>query len=93
LFRNLKTKKIKHEEFFGITTSFVKKLQLQNLSHIVYSSFLFLTLYKQRGVFIQFHIKKFVHMGQANEKVQPKNIYILCTFLKYLPSQPIYLPN
>jgi len=72
LFRNLKTKKIRHEESFGITTWFVKKLQLQNLSHIVCSSFLFWTLYKQGGVVIQFHIKKFVHMRWAKIKGQPK---------------------
>ncbi len=47
-------------------------LQLQNLSHIVCSPFLFWTLYKQRGVHMQFHIKKFVHMGWANQKAQPK---------------------
>jgi hypothetical protein len=41
----------------------LRKLQLQNLSHIVYSSFLFWTLYKQGGVVMQFLIKKFVHMG------------------------------
>jgi dipeptide/tripeptide permease len=35
-------------------------------------SFLFWTLYKQRGVVIQFHIKKFVHMGWTNQKVQYK---------------------
>jgi hypothetical protein len=46
----------------------MKKLQLQNLSHIICSSFLFWTLYKQRGVVIQFHIKKFVHMGWINQK-------------------------
>jgi dipeptide/tripeptide permease len=35
-------------------------------------SFFFWTLYKEGGVVIQFHIKKIVHMGWANEKVQPK---------------------
>jgi hypothetical protein len=69
-------------------------LQLQNLSHIVCSSFLFWTLYKQGDVVIQFHIKKYVHIGWANKKVQPeRNKIKLCTFLKYLPSQPTYLPN
>jgi dipeptide/tripeptide permease len=47
-------------------------LELQNLSHIVCFSFLFWTLYKQGGVVIQFHIKKFVHMGWTNKKGQPK---------------------
>jgi len=28
--------------------------------------------YKQGGVVIQFHIKKFVHMGWINQKGQPK---------------------
>ncbi len=50
----------------------MKKLQLQNLSHIVCSSFLVWTLYKQGGLVIQCHIKKFVHMGWANQKGQPK---------------------
>jgi hypothetical protein len=65
----------------------VLKLQLQNLSHIVCSSFLFWTLYfEQGGMVIQFHIKKFVHMGWTNQKVQPKiKIKKFCTFLKYLP--------
>jgi len=72
LFKNLKTKKIKHEKKFGIKTWFMRKLQFQNLSHIVCSPFLFWTLYKQGDVVIQFHIKKCVHMGWANQKVQPK---------------------
>ncbi len=50
----------------------MRKLELQNLSHIVYSSFLFRTLYKQGGLVIEFHIKKFMHMGWANQKGQPK---------------------
>ncbi len=50
----------------------MKKLQLQNLSHIVCFSFPIWTLYKQKGVVIQFHIKKFVHMGWANQKARPK---------------------
>jgi len=72
----------------------VKNLQLQNLFHIVYSSFLFWALYKQGGVVIQFHIKKLVHMGWANKKAQPKNknktnkqimhISKVLTFLTYL---------
>jgi dipeptide/tripeptide permease len=72
----------------------VRKLQFQNLSHIVCFSFLFWTIYKQGGVVIQFHTKKFVQIGWANQKAQPKTKKIkLCTFLKYLPSQPTYLPN
>jgi dipeptide/tripeptide permease len=39
---------------------------------ILFISFLFWTLYKQGGVVIQFHIKKFMHMGWANQKAQPK---------------------
>ncbi len=50
----------------------MKKLQLQNLSHIVYSPFLFWIIYKQGGVAIQFHIKIFVLMGWIDEKTQPK---------------------
>jgi hypothetical protein len=72
MFKNIKTKKVRHEKKFGITIYFVRKLQLQNLSHIVYSSFLFWTPYKQRGVVIQFHIMKFVHMGWTNQKAQSK---------------------
>jgi hypothetical protein len=41
LFINLKTKRKWHEESFEIITYFVKNLQVQNLSHIVYSPFLF----------------------------------------------------
>jgi dipeptide/tripeptide permease len=44
---------------------------LKNLSNIVCFSFLFWTLYKQRGVVIQFYSKKFVHVGWANQNVQP----------------------
>jgi len=51
----------------------VKKLQLQKLSHIVCSSFLFWTLYKQGGMVIRFHIKKFVHMGWPNQKGSTQN--------------------
>jgi len=29
-------------------------------------------LYIQKGVVIQFHIKKFVHMGWTNQKARPK---------------------
>jgi hypothetical protein len=76
----------------------VLKLQLslwgscnfKSLSHIVCSSFLVWTLYKQRGLVIQFHIKKFVHMGWANQKGQPKkkkkimHISKVLTFPTYL---------
>ncbi len=68
----------------------MKKLELQNLSHIVCSSFLFWTLYKQGGVVIQFYIKKFVHMGWTNKKGQPKkkkqimHIFKVHTFPTYL---------
>ncbi len=90
MFKILKTKKVRHEESFEIRTAFMKKLQLQNLSHIVCSSILFWTLYKQWGVIIQFHIKKFVHMGWSNQKVQPKtkkqimHIFKVYTFPTYL---------
>jgi hypothetical protein len=46
--------------------------------------------YKNNGVVIQFHIKKFVHMGWANQKVQPKtkkqimHISKVFTFSTYL---------
>ncbi len=93
MFINLKITKVRHEESFGITTLFMKKLQLQNLSHIVCSAFLFWTLYKQGGVVMQFHIKKIVHMGWAIQKRQPKQKNKLCTFLKCIPSQPTRLPN
>jgi hypothetical protein len=49
--------------------------------------------YKQGGVVIQFHTKKFVHMGWTNKKCQPKKKNKLCTFLKFIPSQPTYLPS
>jgi dipeptide/tripeptide permease len=68
----------------------MRKLQLQNLSHIVCSSFLFWTLYKQGGVVIQFHIKKFVHIGWANQKAphetkkQIMHISKVFTFPTYL---------
>ncbi len=68
----------------------MRKLQLQNLSHIVYSSFLFWTLYKQGGLVIQFHIKKFVHMGWANQKGQPKNKKEIMHISK-VPTFPTYL--
>jgi hypothetical protein len=42
---------------------------------------------------IQFHIKKFVHMGWANQKGQPKTKIKLCTFLKCLPSELTCLPS
>jgi hypothetical protein len=48
------------------------------------------TLYKQGGVVILFHIKKFVHMGWANQKAQPKtkkqikHIFKVFTFPIYL---------
>jgi dipeptide/tripeptide permease len=65
----------------------VLKLQLQNISHIVYFSFLFWTLYKQGGVVIQFHIKKFVHMGwisTQNKKKKIMHISKVLTFPTYL---------
>jgi hypothetical protein len=72
----------------------VRKLQFQNLSHIVCSSFLVWALYKQGGFVIQFHIKKSVHMGWANQKGQPKKKKeIMHIFLKCLPSQPTCLPS
>ncbi len=49
----------------------MRKLQLQTLCYIACFSFLFWTLYKQGGIFIQFHIKKFVHLGWTNQKGQP----------------------
>jgi hypothetical protein len=39
---------------------------------IVCFSFLFWTQYKQKGVVIQYDFKKFVHMGWAIQKGQPK---------------------
>jgi hypothetical protein len=44
LFINLKLKNKGHKESFGVVIQFVKKLQLQNSSHIVCSSFLFIIL-------------------------------------------------
>jgi len=68
----------------------VLELQLQSLSHIICFSFLFWTLYKQGGIVIQFHTQKFMHMGWANQKVQPKtkrqimHISKVLTFPTYL---------
>jgi len=42
------------------------------------------------GVAIQFHIKKFVHMGWANQKVQPKTKKQIMHNFKILTS-PTYL--
>jgi hypothetical protein len=89
LFKNLKANKVRHEKNFEITTLFVRRLSFQNLSHILCSSFLFWTLYKQWGVVIQFHIKKFMHMGWANQTAQPKKKKIMhisnvLTFSTYL---------
>jgi hypothetical protein len=44
----------------------------ENLSHIVCSPFLIWTFYKQRGVVIQFHIKKIVHRDELIKKLNPK---------------------
>jgi dipeptide/tripeptide permease len=68
----------------------VKKLQLQNLSHIICFSFLFWTLYKQGGLVIEFHIKKFVHMGWANKKGQSKKEKEIMHIFK-VPTFPTYL--
>ncbi len=68
----------------------MRKLQLQNLSHIFCSSFLFWTLYKQGGLVIQFHIKKFVHMGWANQKSQPKKKKKIM-HISQVPTFPTYL--
>jgi len=63
---------------------------LKNLSHIVCCSFLFWTLYKQGGVVIKFHIKKFTHVGWVNQKVEAKtkkqimHISKMFTFPSYL---------
>jgi hypothetical protein len=66
-----------------------EKLQLQNLSYIVCFSFLFWTPYKQGDN----QIKKFVHMGWTNQKVQPKTKETNYTHLKVSSSQPTYLFN
>ncbi len=71
----------------------MKKLQFQNLSYIICFSFLFWELYKQGGVVIQFHTEKFMDMGWANQKAQPKTkkqimhnskIFTSPTFVIYL---------
>jgi hypothetical protein len=90
LFKNLKIKKIRHEESFGIIIWFERKLQLQKLFHIVYSPFLFWTLYKQGGVVIQLHIKKIVHIGWANQKARLKTKKQIIHNFKVLTS-PTYL--
>jgi hypothetical protein len=46
----------------------VLKLQLQNLSYIIYFPFLVWTLLQTKGVVIQFHIKECLHMGWAIQK-------------------------
>ncbi len=72
MFKNLKTLENKGWNKFWNYNLVCKEVATSNLSHIVCSLFLFWTLYKQKGVPMQFHIKKFVHMGWANQKVQPK---------------------
>jgi hypothetical protein len=64
LFRNLKNKKLKHEESFWITTATSNK-KLKNLCT----------------------------WDEQIKKINPKQKNKLCTILKYLPSQPIYLPS
>jgi dipeptide/tripeptide permease len=54
------------------------------------SSFLFWTLFKQWGLVIQFQIKKFVHMGWANKKGQPKKEKKIMHISK-VPTFPTYL--
>jgi len=41
LFKNLKTNNKRHEKKFGFVIEYVKKLQLQNLYHIICFPFLF----------------------------------------------------
>jgi hypothetical protein len=48
--------------------------------------------FEQGGVVIQFHIKKFVHMGWTNKKGQPKKKTNYAHFKSaYLPNLLIYL--
>ncbi len=42
---------------------------------------------------IQFHIKKLCTWDKQIKRFNPKQKNKLCTFLKYLPSQPTYLPS
>jgi dipeptide/tripeptide permease len=77
-------------KFFWNYNLICVEVATSNLSHIVSFSFLFWTLYKQGGMVIPFHIKNFVHMGWANQKVQPKtkkqimHISKVFTLLTYL---------
>jgi len=71
----------------------MKKLQLQNLSHIVCSSFLVWTIYKQGVWSFNFTIKKMYTWGEPLKKLNPKQKEKLCTILNYPPPQPTYLPN
>jgi len=72
LFKNLKTQEGKAWSKFWNYNLVSKEVATSKLIPYCLFSFLFWTLYKQGGVHIQFHIKKFVHMGWANQKVQPK---------------------
>ncbi len=71
MFKNVKTKKVRHEENFGYNLV-CEEVETSKLIPYCLLSFLFWTLYKQAGVVIQFHIKKFVHMGWINKKKSTK---------------------
>jgi hypothetical protein len=71
----------------------VLELQLQTLSHIVCSSFVFWTLYKQGVWSSNFTLRNLCTWDEEIKRFNPKQKDKLCTFLKYLPSQPTYLPS
>jgi hypothetical protein len=62
LLKNLKTNKEKAWGKFWSCNLICEEVATSNLSHIICFPFLVWTLYKQRGVVIQFQIKKCVHM-------------------------------
>jgi hypothetical protein len=85
LFINLKTKNKRHEEIFGVAILFVKKLQLENLSHIVCSPSLFWILCKQGMVSSNFTLKNLCTWDELIKWLNPKQKGKLCTILNYQP--------
>jgi hypothetical protein len=92
LFRNFKTKKKNHEESFEVVIQFVKKLQFQNLSHIVYSPFFIWTLYKQGVWSSNFTLKNVCTWDEPFKRFNLKQKKNYAQFkITYLPNLPIYL--
>jgi len=68
LFINLKTKKIRHEKFFWNYNLVCEEVATSKLIMYCLFSIPILNTIKTKGVVIQFHIKKFMHMGLAYQK-------------------------